>query len=429
MTDHQDPERPSLWQATAHPGRSFGSLSDRVRVDVAIVGGGFTGVSTALHLARQGISTALLEAGDIGVGASGRNGGQVNPGMRVSRADLIHRFGDATGSSIHALAASAPDFVFQLIGDLGIDCGAVRGGTYRLAHTSAALETFKRAADGLAAEGVAVQLLDRRAVADRVGTERYLGGYFDPRGGAVQPLDLCRGLADAAASAGAAVFIHSPARMLSRSAGNWTVRTDRGQIDADRVLVATNAYTGDLVAGLQRTILPVNSFQVATRPLEGPARQRILRRGETVADSRRLILYFRKDAHNRVVLGGRASFDSGAGDRSSDYGVLRRILIDLFPDTADVPIEFAWGGLVCITPDFLPHLHEPEPGLTVFLGYNGRGVALSIRMGAVIADALARGAPIHFPTTQLRPIPLHQWRQPALNLIMKYHAVMDQIGR
>jgi sarcosine oxidase len=306
------PARPAaqgLWAAAAAtPPFEAPALEGEREVDVAIVGGGFTGLSIALHLAERGVATALLEAHEIGHGASGRNGGQVNPGIKLDEKALAARFGEA-GRALHRFGQEAPDFLGALIARKALDCGWRQPGLFRLAHNATAHAKLTQAAKTLKREGVAVEELGPDDVARRVGTTRYPGGLYDPRGASVQPLDLAREMARAAGEAGAAIHPHSPASALARARGLWRLDTAHGRLWARKVAVATNAYSDALVPGLARSLLPVNSFQIATAPLKA-GHGHILAGGETVYDSRRLVLYFRRSPDGRLVMGGRASFSS-----------------------------------------------------------------------------------------------------------------------
>jgi sarcosine oxidase len=402
-------------------------LEGTQKADIAIIGGGFTGLSAALHLAEQGCDVALLEAREPGWGASGRNGGQVNAGLKLDRRGLQRVYGEALGADAYDTGAGAPDFLFELIRRHGIDCDAAQFGTMRLAHTDRALAALGAAAEVLAAEGVATQRLDRGEAARMTGTTRYLGGLLDPRGGCVHPLRLCRGLATAALGKGARLFGHSPATALKRQDGSWQIQTPQGTLLAGQVLLATDAYTDGLWPGLQSSVLPVNSFQIATAPLPAEHLATIIPGRQSIYDSRRLILYFRV-VDNRLVMGGRASF-SVAENRSTDYAVMRRVVAGLYPQLAEIPIDFAWAGRISITLDHLPHLWEAAPGLHVAMGYNGRGVAMATRLGAIAANHLANpGRPVPFPISASPRIPGQGLRQPALHAAMLYHRMMDIIG-
>jgi sarcosine oxidase len=421
----------SLWAASAFvPEFDAPALNGEKRVELAVVGGGFTGLSVALHSAERGASVAVLEAGEIGYGASGRNGGQVNPGVKLDEATLAARFGEA-GRGLHRLAQDAPDFLNDLIARKGLRAQWRRPGLIRLAHNAAALATVRRAAETLRKAGVAVEDLDAASVERRVGTSRYPGGLFDPRGASVHPLDLVREMARAAGEAGAAIHAHSPAMQLKRDGGLWRVVTPQGALLARKVVVATNAYSDGLVKGLAQSLLPVNSFQVATAPL-GALAEKLLPGGETVYDSRRLVLYFRKSPDQRLVMGGRASFSSAraTSGQVADYSVLESVLHGVFPDLRDAAIEYRWTGLVGITLDYLPHYHALDDDLHVLVGYNGRGVALSHRLGAWLADRLTGSQEkTEIPATPIRPFPLHRFRAPILNLGMQWNRLLDVIGR
>lgn len=417
----------SLWAATAAPALALPVLEGDATYDVAVVGGGFTGLSAALHLAERGARVAVLEAEEPGWGASGRNGGQVNPGLKLSRAELRKLFPTDLADRMHAIAAGAPDFLFELVRRYDIACSATQTGTYRLAHSPLALKTLQGAAETLAEEGTPVRLLDRKAIAEEIGAAGYLGAYLDPRGGNVQPLDYTRGLARAAIARGAAIYVGSQVGALQREDRRWHVRTRRGSVRADAVLVGTNGYSDGLWPGLAESLLPVLSFQVATARLDAATARTIIPGRQAVYDSRRLVLYFRRSPDDRVVLGGRASFT--VTHRTADYSVLRRVLTGLFPALATVPIEYRWAGRVAITRNFLPHLHEPAPGLFMAVGYNGRGVAMATRMGQVLADLASGQKDIPFPVTPLQRIPLHMFRQPILHMAMLYQSTMDSLGR
>jgi glycine/D-amino acid oxidase-like deaminating enzyme len=416
----------SLWSATAEePAPPAPPLQGSAKADVAIVGAGFTGLSAALHLAEAGVDALVLEAEEPGFGASGRNGGQVIPGLKFDPDTLVALLGRERGERLVEIAGGAAEFAFGLIERHAIRCAPVRKGWIQGAHAPSILDTARRRVEQWGRRGAPVRFLDRDEVAELTGTERYCGGWLDERGGTIQPLSYARGLARAALAAGARIHGKSPALRLAREGSGWRLETPSGSVAAERVLIATNGYTGDLWPGLKQSLVPVNSFQVATRPLSDNLRVTLLPGGQPVSDTRRLLRYFRLDPEGRFMMGGRGA-SHGEG-RSALYERLRRAACWLFPQLDGLEWEFYWSGKVALTADHLPHIHEPAPGVTAALGYNGRGVAMASRMGKLIADHLTGAPPeaLGFPITRIRPLPFWSLRQPVLSAMVGWSRFRD----
>jgi glycine/D-amino acid oxidase-like deaminating enzyme len=421
------PATDSVWPATAIAAPRAEALRGDRRADVAVIGGGYAGLSAALHLAESGADVVLLEAGEIGQGASGRNNGQVIPGFKYDPDELAAKLGEA-GERMAAWGGKLGDLVFALIEKHGIDCAPRRAGWLQLAHSLGMARVVERRAAQWRGRGVDADFLDRSATAKILGTDCYHGAWIDRRAGSVQPLSYARGLAAAAMRAGARLFVHSPAQELEKAGRGWRVATDRGSVTADAVLVATNAYTGDLWPGLKRSFIPAHSIQSATAPLDASLRRSILPRGEVASDTQRIIFYYRLDPSGRFIIGGRGSF--GETNPPLLFRYIERAASRFFPFLRQPRWEYRWGGKIAMTTDSMPRLHALAPGVFAALGCNGRGVALATGMGKLLAD-LARGAAaadISLPMTELRQIPLFEFRRPALAAIAHYYRLRDMMG-
>lgn len=418
----------SLWSGTANRVPDYPALKGEAHADVAVVGGGFTGLSAALHLAETGADVVLLEGQQPGWGASGRNGGQINPGLKDGPSGIIAKFGRAQGERMIDMAGSAADLVFELIDRHGIKCAAIRPGWIRAAHTPKALRALHDLAADWQKHGALVEPLDRDEIVRLTGTDSYIGGLIDRRGGNLHPLNYALGLADAATKQGAVIHGHSPVTRVTRDGSGYIVSTPGGSLRAAQVLICTNAYTDDFNKPLAQSVLPVRSVQVATAPLSDNIRTSILPDLHSLSDARRLLLYFRTDAFGRFVMGGRGTYSDASTQRQIEW--LRKISIELFPQLDGVEWQYAWGGFVALTRDHYPHLHELQPGMMAGLGYNGRGVAIATAMGRVLARwaAGAKGDDLDFPVTPLKPLPFAFARELMVETEILRLRLLDKLG-
>lgn len=425
MADH-DRLPPSLWAATATPAPETPPLVGDHRFDVAVVGGGYTGLSAGLHAAEIGARVVVLETSEPGWGASGRNGGQVIPGLKWDPEELVARLGTARGERLVATVGTAPDFVFDLIRRHDIDCEAERSGWIQACHSQKALDAARERAAQWQVRSAPVQLVGAQEVTRLIGAEGYVGGLFDPRGGKLQPLSYARGLARAAQAAGAAVCGHSPVTSLAKSPSGWALKTPRAKVRCDKVILATNAYSGKLHRSLAHSLLPVASFVMATEPLSEDLRCSILPQGHVTSDTRKLLTYSRLDGKGRLVIGGRGSYSDPAGPE--DFRHVHDILRRLFPRLGEPRIAFRWSGRVAVTPDFLPHIHEPADGLLAAVGYNGRGVAMASVLGAAVGRYAVDGDryALPLPPTPIRPIPFHGLQRLYLAAATAWYRLQDR---
>ena len=418
---------PNLYRDTAERAVPTPPLDGDVRADVVVVGGGFTGLSAALHLAQMGAKVVLLEAEEPGWGASGRNGGQVNPGLKHDPDTVERHFGVDLGRRMNALAGAAPGFVFELIDRHGIACEARRNGTLRAAVREKHAAHVKSSAQQWIRRGAPVELLEGAALAAVVGTDRYVAAMWDRRGGDLNPLSYARGLARAALRAGAAVHGGSRALSLTGAGAGWTVRTDSGTATAGNVVLATNGYTDGLWPGLRRTIVPLFGAMAATSRLPEALAQTLMPRRAVLYESGAVTVYYRIDSGQRLLIGGRGPMHEISSTSAIPH--LAAYAEKLWPGLRGVAWTHAWGGRLAMTRDQYPHVHEPAPGIMACLGYNGRGIAMATTLGAQIAKRIRQPeSDFDMPITGLKTIGLHALWPLAVRAAIARGRIADALG-
>ncbi len=398
--------------------------------DLAIVGAGILGLSSALDAARRGLSVRVIDAATVGDRASGLNGGQVIAGFKYDPDWLVAHFGAKRGEALVNFGATTPDAVYDLIAREGLNVPHQRSGWIQAAHSEVAMRAAEERARQWSARGVAAKILDASEIARLTGARGYIGGWLDPRSGAIQPLAYVRELARVAAAAGVRVAENTRVATLKREIGGWVLQTaDDRSLRAKTVIVATNAYADGLIPGLARTLLPLHSFQIATAPLPDSVLSTILPEGQVVSDSRRIIIYYRRGPGGRILFGGRGSTAEPTNPRA--WAHLEHALKRLFPALTDVAIEKRWYGRVALTLDHLPHVHEPEPGLLVAAGCQGRGVGLMTALGPRLIDYIVTqdAERIPFPITPIRPIPFHAFRNIGISAAIAWYRLVDMLER
>jgi glycine/D-amino acid oxidase-like deaminating enzyme len=419
---------PSLYADTAVPAAITPALDADRNVSVAIVGGGFAGLSTALHLAEQGTDALVLEACEPGWGASGNNGGQLNPGLKLDPDTVEATFGAELGRRMIAFSYNTPVFTLELIRRLGIACEARQNGTLRAAYHEAHAAAVEVTARQCIRRGMPVTILDRDALRSATGTDRYVRAMFDSRGGDVQPLSYARGLARAAQAAGVTICGQTPAMSLRREGGGWRIETPRATVRAEKVLIVTNGFTGELWPGLSRTIVPMFSSIAATEALPDDVARQIMPTRSVLYESGHITVYYRIDASNRLLMGGRGPMHWISDPSAVAY--LMRYASKLWPAVEGVRWTHGWNSRLAMTADHYPHVHEPAPGALVYLGCNGRGVALATAMGEQLARRLTGGeaAEIDMPITSINPIRFHAWWPVAVRSAVLYGRIRDRLG-
>lgn len=381
----------NLWCETAP--ESFGSdplEGDKV-ADLAIVGGGFTGCSAALHAAELGVDVRLIEADRVGHGGSGRNVGLVNAGLWMPPDDIVELLGREAGEKLNRALAHAPGLVFSLIERHGIECHAVRNGTLHCAHSKKGLAELRSRLAQQLSRDAPVELLDAEQTRARTGTNVFHGALFDARAGTIEPFAFCQGLARAASGQGARIHEASPVTSIRHDGNAWHVRTATGSVTARALLLATNAYhrpdTGTGMA--EPAFTPVHFFQFATRPLPPERLESILPGHEGCWDTGTVMSAFRRDHEGRLLVGSLGALDhTGSGIHRGWAG---KKLAALFPDLKDEPLEHAWHGRIAMTADHLPKIVRLQDNGLMIFGYSGRGIGPGTLFGQAAAEAIVTG--------------------------------------
>ena len=398
---NQDFERRAYWQASmpALPDRSGRPLP--ASVDVVVIGGGYAGVTAARELARRGVPVTLLEAHTLGWGASTRNGGIVHAGYKWSAGQLIKRYGQETGKALYQETLDSYDLVKALIADEAIDCDFREVGHLELAYAPSHAPELEHARESLTAVGVSSTVVPRDRIRDEIGSDAYFGALAVEGSGLLHPGRYFAGLAAAADRTGADLHEGVRAKSIRPDDGRLVVRTERGDIRARDVFVATNGYTDGVVPSLRRRIIPIGSYIIASEPLPEALAHELSPKGRAFFDTKNFLYYWHVTADRRMVFGGRASFMPTTIDRTA--AILWRGLLEVHPQMAEHRIEYAWGGNVGFTFDRMPHVGKTKDGVTYAMGCCGTGVALMTNLGTKVGAWLAGG---DAPALTRLPFPL-----------------------
>jgi gamma-glutamylputrescine oxidase len=418
----------SYYVASANAMPAHPPLRGSLSADVCIVGGGYTGLSALLHLAERGYDAVLLEAARVGAGASGRNGGQLSSGQRVGQSALEAMYGNDRARLLWQLAEEAKALVKDRIRRHGIACD-LKPGVLDAAHKPAHAEALQREAEHLARryDYPHTRYVGANEMREMLGTQRYFGGLLDADAAHLHPLNYALGLADAALAAGGRICERSQVVKVG-SGRPALIETTEGQVQARYVVLAVNGYLGRLVPALAGQIMPINNFILATAPLGEADARALIRDDVAVADSKFVIDYFRLSADRRLLFGGGESYSTRLPTNLK--AIVRRCMLKVFPQLAEVPIDYAWGGTLAITRSRLPHFARLAPDVFVAHGYSGQGIGLATLAGQLIAEALAGQAERFdvMAALKVQRFPggtLLRW--PALVLGMLYYGLRDRL--
>ena len=419
----------SYWLASRRYGVEDKPLTQDIDTDTLIIGGGFTGLSSAYHLARKGQRFALVEAYDFGWGASGRTGGMLPPRYKKGFSCIAKLYGNETAVWLHALILEAIDTVEQIVSSEAIDCDFARTGQITAAHSAEALSGLQADYEWARTviQDTGATILNQDEVREEIGGGNYPGGWLDQRGAGIHPLNYSWGLAEKLRQQGAELYNRTKVLGLKETADGILVETDGGRISAKRVIIATNAYTDTVhfaPGELENRIVAVASSIVATAPLGAIADQMVKNR-RMIADTRRIMSYFRVSPDNRLIFGGRGDL-TGRKDSPEVYQEIEKRMQETFPGI-DFKVEYRWFGKVAVSTDDFPHIGKLSDRVIYAMGYGGRGVALANLLGKYAA-ALAAGENIQLGPMTDNPFakfPFHAFRMLGMQLVAGWWRYLD----
>jgi glycine/D-amino acid oxidase-like deaminating enzyme len=422
----------NYWLDTVRmPAGTSGDLPERV--DVAVVGAGFTGLSAARTLAKRGAKVAVFESNTIGWGASSRNGGMVLTGMKLGVETLARRYGMDATRRMYAASLASIDLVEQIVREEKIDCSFSRCGHLEVACKQSHFDSYARSVEVIAREfNHRLRIVPRDELRTEIGSRIYFGGIVDEVSAGLNPARYVGGLGTAALKVGAYVFENARVESITKNGDSgFRLVTSRGSVFAKETFIATSGYTSGATPALQKKIIPIGSFIIATEQLPGALARELSPHNRMIYDSKHYLYYYRLTPDNRMLFGGRAAFfpeTSNTIRRSAE--ILRRGMISVYPQLRDVKVKYAWGGTLDFCFDTMPHAGRMD-GMHYALGYAGHGVAMATYLGTKIAEKISGGrdenpyADVPFPGA---PLGLYNGRPWFLPFAGAYYKVLDWIS-
>jgi len=429
-------QQQNYWLTTAEMPKADASRAIPQSVDVAVIGAGFTGLSAARTLAKKGASVAVLEAETIGWGASSRNGGMVLSGMKLGVNKLISMYGRERTQRMYAASLASIDCVEQIVREENIACDFSRCGHLEVACKQAHFDDYARQVEVIRREfNHELKIVPRGELRSEIGSDSYYGGMVDESSVGVNPARYVAGLGAAAIRAGACVFEQTRVQKIERASqtavAGWKVTTPRGALWAKNVFVGTSGYTGAATPALQKKIIPIGSYIIATEVLPDALARQLSPRNRMIYDSKNYIYYYRLTPDNRMLFGGRAAFFPETGDSiRKSAEILERGMIEVYPQLRDTKVEFVWGGTLDFAFDIMPHAGQID-GIHYALGYAGHGVAMATYQGHLMALEMAGESPenpfvgIPFPGA---PLGLYNGKPWFLPFAGAYYKFLDWVS-
>jgi glycine/D-amino acid oxidase-like deaminating enzyme len=398
---HENTFSHGLWAKTAPPAPKLNSVEGEQKADVAVIGGGYTGLSAALHLAEAGKDAIVLEAREIGYGGAGRNVGFVNAGLWLMPDEVVRIMGQTYGERLLEVLGASPDLVFELIEKHAIRCEAVRKGTLHCAHSPSGFKELQQRESQWKRRGAPVTLLNSEEAAQRIGSHSFHGALFDQRAGTIQPLAYAYGLAEAAKRAGARLHVTSPVTGLKRQSNHWRLTTSTGYVVAKSVIIATLGYPDFAFKSREKELIPFNFFQFATSPLPENIRRTILPGGEGALDTNMILSSLRLDQSGRLLVGSVGQVENMGYSLHKSWA--RRTIRKIFPQVGPISLEYAWNGRIAMTVDHIPRFHMLDENLVSVSSYNGRGIGPGTVFGKLLAQLVQGACPDTIPLPVSEP--------------------------
>ncbi len=418
----------SIWDSVASSKEQAHILDRDISADIIIIGAGIVGLSSALHMAKNGHKVVVIEGRRIGSAASGRNNGQVIPVLSGAEPDeIIKRYGEV-GERFVALIRDSANYLFQLAKDENIECEAEQTGWFQPAHSLAHLSISEWRNSAWQKYGAPCKMLDRDQASAMIGSKNWYGGMLNPTGGHINPLMFTQGLAKAAKRYGVQIFENSPALTIQNKGDSWQVSTKHGQVKGNKLLLATNAYSDDLVPNLQpkvaKSIVPVISFQLATKPLNKQLQNSIIPKRQAISDTRGDLQYFRYDARNRLISGGALIYKGNAKQRLKK--LVGNRLATAFPQMGRPEFTHIWSGYIGVSQDRFPHFYQLGDGFWSWSGCNGRGLALAASLGREFAAIIDGKTDIALPLSEPKPFAFHSVARKLAPSALAYYRWKDK---
>ena len=426
-------EQYNYWLTTVQmPGESDTITPIPEKVDVAVIGAGITGLSAAYTLAKQGVNVLVLEAESIGWGASSRNGGMALTGLKLPMQTIIKKYGKSLARDLFQASLDSVDTVEQIVKDEKIDCGFARTGHLLTANKPQHYDALKEEIDFMGKEfNHNVYVVPPNELKDEIGSNIYHGGLVDEVSAGLNPAQYVAGLAHAAAKAGAKLHARARVNRIQRREKRFHIQTERGSVSAESVFVATAGYTGNVTKKLQRKVIPIGSFIIATQKLPDKLAHELSPKNRMIFDYKHYLNYFRL-WDDRMIFGGRAAFFPETGNTiSRSAEILQREMIQVYPQLKDVKVEYVWGGTLDFAFDMMTHVGNDD-GIYYALGYAGHGVAMGTYLGKTVAEAMIKDTIEEHPFAQYKfpgaPLGLYNGFPWFLPFAGAWHKFLDWIG-